>query len=293
MKEVEVLVAGASGYLGKYITEELLTRKIKTRALVRKKEGFGIKDSNLEILEAQVTEPETLQGLLNGTTVLISTVGITRQKDGLTYMDVDFQANANLLEEARNAGVKKFIYISVLNGDKLRHLKGGAAKELFCDKLKESGLDYCIVRPNGFFSDMGDFLKMAKGGRVYLFGNGEYRLNPIHGKDLAKAVVDELGGSSKERKIGGPDLLTQNEIAEMALRAYRKPVRIVHLPDWIRRWTLLLIKAFTNEKTYGPIEFFMTVMVMDMASPCFGTHKLSEFYEECVQKENQSFIDKK
>ena len=49
---------------------------------------------------------------------------------------------------------------------------------------------YQIIRPNGFFSDMKDFLEMANGGRVYLFGNGQYKLNPIHGSDLAEAILD-------------------------------------------------------------------------------------------------------
>ena len=83
--------------------------------------------------------------------MVISTVGITRQKDGLTYMDVDFQSNVNLIEEAKKEGVKKFIYISVLNGEKLRHLKICEAKEKLGDYLKLSGMNYCIIRPNGFF----------------------------------------------------------------------------------------------------------------------------------------------
>jgi uncharacterized protein YbjT (DUF2867 family) len=82
---------------------------------------------------------------------VISTVGITRQKDGLTYNDVDYQANVNLIDEAKKKGVKKFIYISVFNGQLLRHLKICEAKEKLVDYLKKSGLDFCIIRPNGFF----------------------------------------------------------------------------------------------------------------------------------------------
>jgi nucleoside-diphosphate-sugar epimerase len=56
--------------------------------------------------------------------------GITRQKDGFTYMDVDYQANMNLLEQEKQSGVKRFIYVSVFNGENLRHLKICDAKEL-------------------------------------------------------------------------------------------------------------------------------------------------------------------
>ena len=53
------------------------------------------------MLEAQVTQPETLKGICENIDVVISTVGITRQKDDLSYMDVDFQSNVNLIEEAK------------------------------------------------------------------------------------------------------------------------------------------------------------------------------------------------
>lgn len=284
---MKVLVAGATGYLGKYITLDLLNRNIDTRIIVRDKTKVKLKNDRLEVIEAQVTQPETLTGICEGVDVLISSVGITRQKDGLSYMDVDYQANVNLIEEARKSGVRKFIYISALNGEKLRHLKIGEAKEKLCDYLKASGLDYCILRPNGFFSDMGDFLKMAEGGKVYLFGDGNYRLNPIHGEDLAKVVVDAIDQDEKEINVGGPELLTQNEIAELALKAHNKPIRISHLPDWIRRFSLWAVRTFTSPKTYGPIEFFLTVMVMDMESPQYGKHKLGDFFVEKVQEESR------
>jgi uncharacterized protein YbjT (DUF2867 family) len=87
-------------------------------------------------------------------------------------MDVDYQANMNLLQDARKSGVNKFIYVSVLNGANLRHLKICDAKERFVEGLKASGMDYGIIRPNGIFSDMADFLEMARKGRIYLFGKG-------------------------------------------------------------------------------------------------------------------------
>lgn len=275
-----VLVAGASGYLGGYITKELLGRGINTKILVRNSNKINIQNDQLEIVEAEVTKPETISDLLTGVDVVISTVGITRQKDGLTYVDVDYQANANLLGEAQRANVKKFIFVSVLNGEKLRELKICEAKERFCDALRSSGLAYTIIRPNGFFSDMADFLKMAKGGKVYLFGDGSLKSNPIHGKDLAKVVVDAISRASKEINIGGPDLLTQNEIAELALKAYAKPIRIIHLPHWIRKVLLWLTRTFTSSKTYGPIEFFLTTMAMDMSAPQYGEIRLETFFSQ-------------
>ena len=284
MTKEKVLLAGATGYLGRFITQQLIERDYETRIVVRNKEKVKLKAPNLEIIEAQVTKPNSLKNICKNIDIVISTVGITRQKDGLTYMDVDYQANVNLINEAKKRGVKKFIYVSVLNGEKLRDLKICEAKERLGDYLKSSGLDYCIIRPNGFFSDMADFLKMAKGGKVYLFGDGKLKLNPIHGKDLAKEVVSAINQDKKEFNIGGPDLLSQNEIAELALKAYGKKIKIVHLPDWIRKFALWCVRTFTSSRTYGSIEFFMTTMVMDMTAPLFGEEKLEDFFNNEAKK---------
>lgn len=120
-------------------------------------------------------------------------------------MDVDHQANMNLLREAQNSGVKKFFYVSVLNGERLWHVAICDAKEMFVDKLKASGLAYCVVRPNGFFSDMAEFFRMAEKGRIYLFGNGQLKVNPIHGEDLATVCVDAIGSKNQEISVGGPE----------------------------------------------------------------------------------------
>ncbi len=129
MTKEKVLLAGATGYLGRFITQELIDRGYETKIVVRNKEKVKLNAPNLEIIEAQVTKPESIKNICKNVDIVISTVGITRQKDGLTYMDVDYQANANLIDEAKKSGVKKFIYISVLNGEKLSNLKICEAKE--------------------------------------------------------------------------------------------------------------------------------------------------------------------
>ncbi|MEM8894715.1 MAG: SDR family oxidoreductase, partial [Bacteroidota bacterium] len=146
----KTLLAGATGYLGQHILTELQQRSTNFVAIARKKNKLASKGiADHQIIAAEVTLPETLTGHFENVDTVISTVGITRQKDGLTYMDVDYQANSNLLQESKRAGVKKFIYISSINGQQMRHLKIMEAKEKFVDELKQSGMAYTIVRPNG------------------------------------------------------------------------------------------------------------------------------------------------
>lgn len=280
MKTKKVLLAGATGYLGKYIVEELIKQSYPSKIVVRNKSRALYNKQMIETAEAEVTKPETIVDVMKDIDVVISTVGITKQKDGFTYMDVDYQANVNLLREAGKHGVKKFIYVSALHGDKLTYLKIGEAKEKFVKELQNSGLDYCIVRPNGFFSDMTEFLKMAKKGTVNLFGDGNFKMNPIHGADLAEVCVNAIESNEKTIEIGGPEVLTHNEIADLAFNVLNKKPKIKYMPEWMRKAILSLSRTFTSSKTYGPMEFFFTVLAMDMVAPKYGTHTLSTYFKE-------------
>jgi uncharacterized protein YbjT (DUF2867 family) len=275
----KVLVAGATGYLGKYIVKELKKRGYWVRVLIRKEEQKKAFNSVDDFFVGQITEPNTLKGVTKDIDWVFTTIGITRQKDGVTYMDVDYQGNVNLLKESLIEKVERFQYISAINGDKLRHLKIFEAKEKFVDELKVSKINYSIMRPNGFFSDMSDFLSMAKNGRVYLFGNGNFKLNPIDGEDLAKVCVDNMENEILEESVGGIDLFTQNQLAELALNAWEKPIKISHLPDWTRRLTIRFLRTFTSSKTYGPIEFFLTAMADDNIANKYGSKRLKDFFE--------------
>jgi uncharacterized protein YbjT (DUF2867 family) len=280
MKKQRILLAGATGYLGRHIARELAEKKYTTRLLVRDLTKAGFDQIEYEIVSAEITESDSLKGVCRDIDVVISTIGITKQKDGLTYMDVDYQGNLNLLKEAQKSGVKKFIYVSALNADKLTHLKMCRAKEKFVDELKNSNLNYCIVRPNGFFSDMNEFLKMAKKGKAELFGNGSFRMNPIHGKDLAEVCTNAISSEEKTIEVGGPEVYTHNEIVELAFSTLGKKTKTSYMPELMRKAVLWCARTFTSSKTYGPMEFFFTVLAMDMVAPVYGKRTLVNYFEE-------------
>ena len=70
---------------------------------------------------------------------------------------------------------------------------------------------------------MGEFFEMAKKGRVYLIGNGDNRVNPIHGADLAEACADAIEGRVHEIDVGGPQTMTWNDVAALAFEVLGSP----------------------------------------------------------------------
>ncbi len=118
-----VLVAGATGYLGRFVVSELKSRGHFVRALARTPEKLdGLDRAPDEVHVGEITRPETLEAVCDDIDVVFSCVGITRQKDKLTFKDVDYLGNRNLLDLACEAQVERFVYVSTMDGPRLRHL---------------------------------------------------------------------------------------------------------------------------------------------------------------------------
>jgi len=286
----KVLVAGATGYLGKFVAHELKERGYWVRALARNPAKLGQTGSFLEpavknliddIFTGEVTTPETLNGLCDGIDIVFSSIGITRQRDKLSFRDVDYQGNKNILDIALKTSVKQFIFVSVFQADLLRHIPMVTVRENFVDELRQSGLNYTIIRPTGYFSDMTEFLSMANSGRVYLIGDGNRRMNPIHGADLAKICVDAIDTRQPEISVGGPEIYTHNEIAELAFSVLGKKPRITRIPTWLVNAMVKMLRPFSAHY-YSLAAFFTTAMQMDFAASRTGTHTLAQYYREIL-----------
>ncbi|AHM05919.1 hypothetical protein roselon_03680 [Roseibacterium elongatum DSM 19469] len=272
---MHVLIAGATGYLGRFLCAEYARRGHHVTALVRNTaRAEGLADL---LLKAEATRPDTLCGVMDGVDLVVSSLGITRQADGVGYWDVDYQANLNLMREAEAAGVKRFAYVHVLQAEAMAGVPLVDAKAAFVTALQASDMPATVIAPSGYFSDMSEILSMARAGRVWLFGDGTQHLNPIHGADLAAAIADATDAGRGWVEIGGPDVMTQNQIARAAFAALGKQPRITYLPDALRR-TALAVLPILPRRASGPARFFLTALGMDMVAPRFGTRRLADHF---------------
>ena len=191
-----VLIAGATGYIGKFVVKAFKEQGYYVRVLTRNEGRLHetgpftapalTKNDYDDVFMGEITKPETLAGSMDGIDLVFSCVGISRQRDGLTFEQVDYQCNKNLIDLADAAGVKRFTYVSMQGAENIMQLAITQAHEKVVSALEKSSLEYRIVRPCGYFSDMGVLYDMAKRGRVYLVGEGTNQMSPIHGRDLAR-----------------------------------------------------------------------------------------------------------
>lgn len=283
-----VLVAGASGYIGRYAARAFKQRGWFVRALVRDPEklkrpdSFGAPalDSVVdEIVTSDATKPDTLHGIADHIDTVFSSMGLRSSKPGLSYHGVDYLGNINILQEALHYDVRKFIYVSIFKADEMIEMQIIKAHEDFVRALKNSGIDYSILRPNAYFSDMTQFQKMAASGVIIWPGDGNVRINPIHGKDMGEICVDAAASGHQEIDIGGPDILTYKELFTFAFTTINKEPRIIFIPLWIVKALHSLIKPL-NARIANMLAFPISVNEIDNAAPRYGELHIKDFFEE-------------
>lgn len=286
-----VFIAGATGYLGRFLCAEFQQRGWYVIALVRcSAQAKPIAADQL--VEAQATDVASISGVMAGTDLVVSSLGITRQKDGLDYWDVDYLANLNLLHEAERTGVSRFAYIHVLRAADMAQVPMVAAKSAFVAELQRSAVASTIIAPSGYFSDMSDFLAMARSGRVWLFGDGSKRINPIHGADLAGATVEAVEDGIAWMDVGGPDIFEQKDLAELAFASLDKASRVTLLPDMLRRIALHVLPLVTPRRISGPARFFLSALALDMVGDRYGTRHLKDHFENSLATTRTASIHK-
>lgn len=278
---MRVLVAGSTGYLGSRIVREVKDRGHYVRALARDPARLEpIRDAVDDVFTADATDRKALTGCCDGIDAVVSAIGLVGKRTKQTSWDIDHGANKNLLEEAEHAGVGKFLYASVVRAPALENLQLVRSKRAFEEDLRASGLKYTILFPNGFFPDLDPYLAMARKGRVYLFGDGTFRINPIDGADVAVAAADALAAEINEVELGGPDVLTHEQVAMQAFAALGKTPRITHIPAVLLTASLAVMRRVTPLRVHGVAEFPLTVLTHDVVSPTGGRRHLADYYRQ-------------
>lgn len=288
-----VLVAGATGYLGRYVVAELHSRGHLVRAVVRdrdraRREGpwgspslDGLVD---EWALGSVTDPRFTRDLAADVEHVVSALGVTRQK--ADPWQIDNLANLAILNSAlKHAG--SFTYINTLGGDHCP-ARLTRAKSAFAQTLSVAEICSQIINPPAYFSDMTEVLTMARRGLVAVF-RPEARINPIHGADLAAYVVDRMEeGRTSTWDVGGPDVLSWRELAHLAFDAVGKRSRVLTVPAWALPPALRLTGLF-SPRLADTAQFMAWNMTRDCVAPTTGTHHLADFYAVHAHESPQVF----
>ncbi|WP_433934511.1 SDR family oxidoreductase [Sorangium cellulosum] len=278
-----ILLAGATGAVGLELLRLLRARGHFVRTLSRA-EGNAARIYGLasEVVVADAAEPGAVAGALDGIDVLVSCLGANVSmslRERRSYHDVDVVANTHLLEAAKRSGTRRFVYLSAHPGPGYAHTRYLSAHLQMEERIRASGLAFSFVRPTGIYTALSDMITMARAGLGVVVGDGLARTNPVHPVDVAEALAEVLAGGPDVVPVGGPDVMTRDEVMRLALGAVGKEGQIVHVPAGVFRATSVLL-AGIHPRLSDLLEFVAAVTASDSVAPARGTRPLRAWFAE-------------
>ncbi len=247
-----IFIAGASGFVGGHLVNDLLSRGRRVKCLVRsEKKGALLSARGAEVVRGDISSPETLRGILGPDDFVVHLVGIIEEKASATFRAVHVEGTSNLVSEARRAGVKHFFYQSALGADKSSwsaYLKTKAEAE---EIVKQSGLNYTIFRPSliigpwdGFTKKILDMLRLSP--VIPIPGEGRAKFQPVYIKDwlgCINKVIDTPLSYMSTFDIGGPEHLTYKEIVETLAESAGRKKPTFNIPMGLMKMSTLFLGA--------------------------------------------------
>lgn len=245
---MNLLVVGATGTLGRQVVRRALDEGHQVRCFVRspRKAAF-LKEWGAEIVQGDLTSPETLKPALEGITAVIDTA-TSRPTDSLSIKQVDWEGQVSLIQAAVAAGVERFIFFSILDAQNFSHVPLMEIKRCTEIFLAESGLKYTILKPCGFMQGLISqyAIPILDGQSVWITGD----TSPIaymDTQDIAKFAIRALEVPetiNKSFPVVGTRPWGAYEIIRLCERLSGKQAKIARLPLNLLRGVRGILRFF-------------------------------------------------
>ena len=251
-----ILVTGAAGYLGNQTVKRLVADGRSVRALVRHKAKAAIRlkevAHSIEIVEGDVTQPNSLTAAMKGVDSVIHYVAIAMEKGGQTYESVNYQGTVNVLKAAQSARVQRFINMSQNGASSRLPFRFLASKGRAQEAVAASDLQWTALRPSAIFGPQDEFFNtfarlLTITPFVFpLIGGGRAEFQPVSVSDVVEAVIRCLDDDSTvgaELALGGPEVLTLAEIERRIIEALDTWRLLLPAPVGLLRPAVIIMQA--------------------------------------------------
>ena len=231
---MSLLVLGGTGTLGRQIVKQALDEGYQVKCLVRNlRRGAFLKDWGADLVYGDLSIPSTIPLALKGVSIVIDAATV-RPTDSYTSETIDWRGKLALIEAAKLAKVKRFIFFSVLNASQNSTIPLLELKTRVEQKLKESNLNYTIFQCSGFFQGIiNQFaIPILEQQTVWLMGNSS-PVAYLDTQDAAKTVIKSLDENSSLNKtfaLIGDKFWTSEEIIEICKRLSGKEAKVSYIP---------------------------------------------------------------
>ena len=276
------LVTGATGGLGRRIIRILRDRDEPATAFVRLTSRYGeLEQRGAKICIGDLRRDKDIRKACQGVRYIISAHGSTEATGDA--QELDYRANVELIDRALEVGVEHFVFISVLGADRgYEDSPSFKAKREVEKYLKASGLNYTILRPAGFASNLLPLAQRFQLTGVYvLIGDPQTRSSIVSTDDLAKIAVESVaveGAKNQTIPVGGPEILSREDIPKIFSRIFNREPMLLNPPlsllDGVRSSIGLVNpewqKSLGNLRVLLANEFFCTPEEIDRLQTLFN-----------------------
>ncbi|HEX8967279.1 MAG TPA: SDR family oxidoreductase [Chloroflexota bacterium] len=228
---------GATGMLGGMITDRLLDQGQRVRALVRQPGAAQrLEARGVQTVTGDLKDAASLERACDGMEIVITTANSATGVGEDNPRTVDDQGNRNLIDAARAAGVRQFVFTSALGADLHHPVPFLRSKAVAEEHLKQSGLSYTLLAPNLFMeiwcpNIVGRLL--LSGDPVTLVGGGQRKHSMIAMQDVASFAVAAVGNERARNRtlvLGGPEPVSWHDVIATYERLLGRQVEVRHLP---------------------------------------------------------------
>jgi uncharacterized protein YbjT (DUF2867 family) len=250
-----ILVTGGSGYLGSHIVRKLVGAGKQVRVMVYNSQHAQtegrLRDLNVDWIEGDVTRPETLPPALEDVEAVVHTVAIAIEKGGRTYEAINYEGTVHMVDAALKTGVGRFINISQLGAAPDLPYRFLASKGQAQEYVAQSSLNWTAFRPSVIWGPEDEFANTFA--RLVpitpiifpIIGDEESKFQPVWVEDVAASVLASLESDwtfQKEYELGGPEILTLEEIERRTLNAVGARRTLVRFPTWLLKGIVTLME---------------------------------------------------
>ena len=228
---MKIFISGGTGFVGEHLCRALRERGHELQLLIHRRIGLTVE--GITCFEGDVSDQERLVAAMAGCDAVINLIGIIREFPGrgITFEKLHLEATANLVAAAEKSGISRFLQMSALGTgpDALSgyHRSKWRAEEL----LRNSRLEWTIFRPSLIFGPHDAFINMLAAQLrlapvMPVIGSGRYRLQPIHGDDVARCFalaleMPETIGQTYD--LCGNDRLSYEALLDLVAAALGRP----------------------------------------------------------------------
>jgi len=247
-----IFIAGATGFVGGHLVADLLGKGHQLKCLARSEAAAATLEARgVKVVRGDITDAGSLAGVLGPDDMVVHLAGIIAERGRATFRSVHVEGTANLVAEAKRAGVRHFFYQSALGADLSSSSAYQRTKAEAEEIVRSGGLHWTIFRPSliigpwdGFTRKLTDMLKLAP--VLPIPGTGAARFQPVYIKDWLRcigAVIEHPGEYAGVYEIGGPEQLTYREIVETLASAMGRRMASVSIPMGFMKFSASVLQA--------------------------------------------------